>query len=100
MTLIRRASQLIQDLRVLGILSDNCEIKNNFIENDLFLSIKIPYYTPEVKRASIINAIKQEFKDVKVNNRSLYSREYIKFIISEDEITEYKMTNSYKYFEF
>lgn len=98
MTFIRRAAQLMQDLKELGILPDGCEIKSNFVKGDLLIGIKFPEGTRYETIDSINEAIKEEFKDVEVEDWGGFSRQNVKVIISKYPITSLKMTQSYKYF--
>lgn len=100
MTLIRRLAQLKNDLGELGIFPKSGKMDSVFIKNDIFLLITFPTITKEETIDSIINAIENEFKDVNVKHWGSYSKICIKVIISEKEITEKQMTNSYKYFDF
>lgn len=100
MTLIRRTSQLLLDLRELKILPDECIVRANFVKEDVLLAIKFPNPTQAEKIDSIINAIKDEFKDVEVKDWWKFSKQNIKVIISKNEITSLKMTETYRYFDF
>lgn len=98
MTLIRRAAQLIQDLKELGMLPDGYEINSFFVKGDVLFQIKFPEGTKSERIDSINNAIKEEFKDVEVENWGGFSRQNVKVIISKNQITSFKMTETYKYF--
>lgn len=100
MTLIQRTSQLLQDLRELGILPDECKVKSSFVKGDILLAIKFTNTTQSEKIDSIINAIKEEFKDIEVKDWGSFSKQNVKVIISKNKITSYKMTETYKYFDF
>lgn len=100
MTLIRRTSQLLKDLRELGIISEECKVKVNFIEGDILLAIHFPNIAQVGKIESIINAIKEEFNDMEVEDWGGFSKQNLKVIISKNKITSFKMTKTYKYFDF
>lgn len=73
---------------------------SNYNYYNTLLAIKFPNATKSEKVDSITNAIKEEFKDIEVEDWGGFSKQNVKVIISKNKITSFKMTETYKYFDF
>lgn len=96
MTLVRRTSQLISDLKLLGMIKEKDIIKCTFIEDGIYLKIDLYRLKSQTDINSIRLSIEKEFEDMHISKcGSDHSWFCIKVYIHKDKITDSKLMRVY-----